>query len=108
MTQISELDGCLDWVFTSKLIRFLRDELPDETQQFSDDQLAAQINVSDSHAIPLGIESDLGRVHAAILTLLYGVEPWSDPDFLKFLAARNDPEEQLEAFLEWLPEQVES
>lgn len=85
----------------ARILLYVQESMPLAIEGMNDNELRREIDFADGRARECGIRSDLGRTHAAILTLVAGRAPWNDVDFLTYLTQANEtPDDQIEHFLE--------
>lgn len=103
--QMSALRAASTREFYQKLLRFLRRELPSETQGMSNAELLGRIQDSDERAARYGITSAAGVSQFACLTFAAGPAFDESPDIHAYLSQRDvDPDEKMSALVDALAE----
>ena len=103
--QMNALDGAAQNVFHQQLLTYLRREMPDVTEEFSDAALLRRIEESEDRAAKYGIGSNAGVAQFVCLTFISGVEFDEIPEVNALLKSdHDDPEELLSDLVDCLEE----
>lgn len=97
--QMSTLDNAGQANFHQRLLIFLREEMPEVTSEFTDDQLIERIVQSEGRASSYGISTELGVTQFVCLTFMAGPDFDEIPEVNRLL---KDPGNDAEAVLEVL------
>lgn len=102
--QMEALDRTAQAIFHTRLLKFLRQEMPEQTAEFSDDDLRKRIAESERRAATYGIISNAGVAQFACLTFLDAAFD-EVPEVRAYLSEPDgDPEERLDHLAEYLAE----
>ena len=102
-SQLEALEGAASESFCRRLARYLRDNLPDDVDEYDESELLdfVEANVDAAHAN--GIESEASIAQFACLSATFGLGLWGNAEMRKFLHDRDeDPEYQLERLVDAL------
>lgn len=103
--QMNALDDAAQNVFHQQLLTYLRREMPDATEEFSDAALLRRIETSEERAAKYGIGSNAGVAQFVCLTFISGVEFDEIPEVNALLKSdEEDPEERLADLVDCLAE----
>ncbi|QRK12328.1 hypothetical protein JQX13_21255 [Archangium violaceum] len=105
--QLNAFDAVAERDFHLRLMHFLREELPEQTAELDEEQLLKYIKEATQCAGRHGIESDLGIAQYACLALATVPTLADTPRIAAFLRTPGtDPEEQLDALIEFMDSQL--
>ncbi len=99
--QMNTLDEEAQAKFHRRLIVFLREEIPDETAEFTDDALMERILQSEDRASTYGIITEQGISQFVLLTFMVGPDFDEVPEVNAYLTEpSNEPDERLNQLVE--------
>jgi hypothetical protein len=106
--QVDELDRAARNDFHQRLMKFLREQLPDETKASTDEELLARITQSEERAARYGIVSEMGVTQFVCLTYMAGPDFNEMPPIHNYLSQpSDDPDERLNELVEEIMAQEE-
>lgn len=95
--QMNTLDEASQEDFHQRLLFFLREELPEETSEFTDEGLMDWIIENEKRALKYDVETELGITQFVCLTFLVGPKFDELPDVHAYLKEPNtDPDEKMD------------
>jgi hypothetical protein len=101
--QMRALENSAQADFHQRLVKFLRQELSQETAAFADTALLERISTSERRAATYGIETDAGIAQFVCLTFVAGPTFDEIPEVRDYLQEPGmDPEEKLDELVEYL------
>jgi hypothetical protein len=103
--QMEALDHEAQRRFHLRLVKFLRDQLPEETVEISDDVLLARIIEAEHRANKYDIVTEIGITQFVLLGFLAGPDFDEEPDVHTFLSnPAYEPDEKIDALVDELLE----
>lgn len=94
--------------FHLRLVKFLRDQLPEETAEMSDDVLLTRIYDAEHRASKYDITSEIGITQFTLLGFFAGLEFDEEPDVNAFLInPAYEPDDKIDALVDELLEMDE-
>lgn len=104
--QMEYLDELERNKFYQRLISFLREEMPEESNKYNDEELLAYIKAIKNSASSYRIETESALAQLICLTFVLGTDLENIPEFSAYMkddkTLMQDGEEKLEKFIEYL------